>query len=315
MAPEARTPAGIRLIDLRMAGAPQTNAAYLVEAEEPALIETGPRTCFDTLARALGNHGVGPQDLAHVVVSHIHLDHAGGVGDVARAFPRATIWVQERGAPHLVDPGRLIASTTRVFGEEHMRTVLGTIEPVPADRIRALAGVERISLGNRTLEVVHAPGHASHHVFVIDSETGALFTGDAFGLLLPGVRILRPSTPPPEFDLERAIRSIRFAQERMPPVLLFSHFGPADEVEHLCNLAIRRMRKWAELVEAAMRDTDDPQEVTRRLTEGIRGELAPAGDRREELEKRYDLLNGVEMNAVGLMRYLRKREESRPEGP
>jgi glyoxylase-like metal-dependent hydrolase (beta-lactamase superfamily II) len=300
--------AGIQAIDTRMCGQDLVTSAYLVQAAEPAIVETGPTTSLSAVLAGLEELGVGPRDLAHIVVTHIHLDHAGGAGALAPHFPGATVWVHERGAPHLADPTKLVQSAIRVYGEGRLREMFGSVDPVPAERLRALADGDKVNLGNRTLEVLYTPGHAGHHVCLADSATGGVFVGDAVGVFLPDVRILRPATPPPEFDLELAIASIERVQALRPPLILFSHFGPAPEVEHLTALAIRRLRRWTDVVAAAMKETDEVAEVVARLREGTASETRPVeeGPRSKAIEDRYELLSSYEMNALGLMRYLSK---------
>lgn len=290
---------GIRVIDTRMGGRPGVTSAYLVAAREPALIETGPTTSLEPVAAGLGELGVEPGDLAHIVVTHVHLDHAGGVGGFVRRFPNAIVWVHERGAPHLVEPSKLVRSATMVFGPEHMNRVFGPVEAVPSDRVRPADDGDTVDLGDRRLQLLHAPGHAKHHMFVVDQETGALWTGDGLGVYLPDVRVLRPGMPPPDFDLDEAIRSVELVARRSPPVIMFSHYGPAREVEHLCDLAIERMRGWAAIVKEAMRTTGDVAEVVERLRAETVAELPPG----EDAGDRYDILTTYEMNAQGLMRY------------
>src|SRR6266705_344831 len=208
-----------------MANQTKVTSAYLLEADEPVLIETGPTTSFVAVIEGLAGLGMGAADLAHVVVTHIHLDHAGGVGRVAAHFPRATIWVHERGAPHLADPTKLVRSAARVYGEGRMQELFGPVDPVARDRLHALTEGDRVSLGSRELDVMYTPGHASHHICLVDSQTGALFTGDALGIHLPDVRVLRPATPPPDIDVELAVQSIERIRARAPSVLMLSHFG------------------------------------------------------------------------------------------
>ncbi len=308
MARNADAIPGVRVIDTHMCGRERVTSAYLVEAERPALVETGPTSSSEALLAGLRRLGVGPDDLAHIVVTHIHLDHAGGAGAVAPHFPRATVWVHERGAPHLADPTKLVASAERVYGAERLRELFGPVLPVPPERLRAVSDGENVDLGNRELEVVYTPGHASHHICLVDSATGGIFVGDAVGVFLPDVRILRPATPPPEFDLDQAVESIERIADRRPSALLFSHFGPSQDVMHLCALAIGRLRKWASVVEEALASTEEPSEVTDRLRQATASEVAPAtGTRRAILDDRYELLSSYEMNATGLMRYLHKR--------
>ena len=298
---------GIRAIDTQMCGRELVTSAYLLEAKEPALVETGPTTSVDAVLAGLEELGTAPEDLRHVVVTHIHLDHAGGAGALLPHLPNATVWVHERGAPHLADPRRLMESATRIYGEEQLNTMFGPVHPIPEDRIRAMADGDRVELGGRGLDVAYTPGHAGHHVCLFDSETDGVFVGDALGVFLPDVRILRPATPPPEFDLELAIASIERVRDRKPSSILFSHFGPSPDVGHLCALAIERLRKWTSVVEEALRETDDVGQVVDRLRAGTSSEVVAAnGPRRQGLEERYEILSSYEMNAQGLMRYIRK---------
>ena len=315
LAPEALP--GIRVIDTKMGGREGLTSAYLVSAAQPALVETGPTTSLEPVAAALEALGVGRHELAHVLLTHVHLDHAGGVGGYARRFPRATVWVHERGAAHVVDPTKLVASATRVFGQDHMDRVFGPMDPVSADRVHGVPDGQVIDLGDRWLEVVHAPGHAKHHMFVVDGQTGALWSGDGLGLYLPDVGVLRPGTPPPDFDLDQAVASVRAVARRSPPAILFSHFGPVRDVEQICDLAIERMQAWASIVREAMRETEDIREVARRLRERTLSEL-DAADNRESAEERYEALTTHEVNAAGLLRYFQKVEEGadgRARGP
>lgn len=301
---------GIRGIDTLMCGRERATSAYLVEAAEPALVETGPTTSVHAVLEGLAALGIGAGDLAHIVVTHIHLDHAGGAGALAPHFPRATVWVHERGAPHLADPKKLVASAARIYGEEALHALFGPVEPIPQGRLRSLTNGDTVPLGNRSIEAVYTPGHASHHVCLLDDATQSVFVGDALGVFLPDVRILRPATPPPEFDLELAVESIGRVAERRPSRLLFSHFGPADDVTELCRLATERIRGWADIVEQALTETADVVEVVRILKERTAGEMDPAsGPDLGRVQDRYEVLSSYEMNALGLMRYLKKNRE------
>ena len=299
---------GLTGIDTRMAGRTMVTSAYLVGAREPTLIETGPTTSVEAVHAGLEALGMGAHDLAHIVVTHIHLDHAGGVGTLAARFPNATVWVHERGAPHLADPAKLVASATRVYGEDRLRELFGPVEPVPADRLRSIGEGDVIALGDRKLEVMYTPGHASHHVSLVDSLTGAVFTGDALGIHLPDVRVLRPATPPPDIDIEAGVESIERIRDRAETFLMFSHFGPVREVEELCSIAATRLRDWAGIVREAMEETDDLDRIAEMLTTRTASEFdeAPEG---ADLE-RYEVLSGMKMNASGLVRYWKKHQES-----
>jgi glyoxylase-like metal-dependent hydrolase (beta-lactamase superfamily II) len=307
-----RAAEGITGVDTVMAGRPRVTSAYLLHGREPTLVETGPSTSAPAVVAGLRELGLGPEDLAHVVVTHIHLDHAGGAGSLARLFPRARVWVHDRGAPHLADPTRLVASAARVYGEDTLRRVFGPVDPVPAERLRSVEDGDRIPLGDRWLEVLHTPGHASHHVALVDSGSGAVFTGDALGIHLPDLRVLRPATPPPDVDVELGVASIRRIRERAESLLLFSHFGPVREVDELCELAERRLRRWAEVVREALDETEDLERVAELLERRTADELGPAAGP-GQLE-RYEVLSSVRMNAMGLARYWKRRAEREARG-
>ncbi len=300
--------AGITAIDTFYGGRERYTAAYLLKADEPTIVETGPTTSVEPVVAGLERLGVGPGDLANIVVTHIHLDHAGGVGRLAARYPRARVWVHERGARHLADPTRLVASAARIYGEERMASLFGPVDPVPADRIRSLADGDQIALGGRVLDSFHTPGHASHQVALVDSSTGAVFTGDALGIHLPDLPGLRPATPPPEFDVELAVDSIERIRARARSVLLFAHFGPIAEIDRICDLAERRIRSWAEAVRAALTWTEDLDEVTALLEEQARADVETGAEAALDLE-RFEILSSVRMNAMGLIRYWKKREE------
>ena len=227
------------------------------------------------------------------MVTHIHLDHAGGVGDVAAAFPRATVYVHEKGARHLADPSRLVASAARVYGDL-LDTLYGRLEPTPADRITVLGEGDQVVVGpSRTLTAVDSPGHAKHHLGLHDSETGILFVGDAVGVRLPDVGVLRPATPPPDFDLDLALDSLRRFAARRPSALALAHFGvvPGDPADTL-DEAAEVLRRWAEVAEAAWREGRDiADRPVRRLRPRPgrcrRRRPGPAGDaQRRPLQRR-----------------------------
>ncbi|MGZ4137308.1 MAG: MBL fold metallo-hydrolase [Actinomycetota bacterium] len=309
---------GITAIDTFYGGRERYTAAYLLAAERPTLVETGPTTSVEPVVAGLERLGIGADDLANIVVTHIHLDHAGGVGRLRERFPRATVFVHERGAPHLADPTKLVASATRLYGETQMRSLFGPVDPVPQERLQALVDGQRIDLGGRELLVDHTPGHASHQVALTDSATGAVFTGDALGVHVPDLPVLRPATPPPDVDVEAAVASIQRIRGRARSVLLFAHFGPIADVDRICDLAIARLRGWAEAVRDELRRTEDPDEIAARLEQEARRDIETGSEADldlDALEDRLRLLSSVRMNALGLIRYWQKRAEREREEP
>jgi glyoxylase-like metal-dependent hydrolase (beta-lactamase superfamily II) len=219
-----------------------------------------------------------------------------------------TIWVHERGAPHLAVPVKLVASATRIYGEDRMTSLFGPVEPVPPQRIRALRDGDTISFGRRSLDVIATPGHASHQVALVDSDTGAIFTGDALGIHVPDVPVLRPATPPPDFDVELTTASIERIRARARSVLLFAHFGPIEEIDRVCDLAIARTRAWTEVVRTAMRRTDDLDEIVALLEQEAARDAETGAEAPIDLQ-RFEILSSIRMNAMGIMRYWKKRAE------
>jgi glyoxylase-like metal-dependent hydrolase (beta-lactamase superfamily II) len=294
---------GVLEIDTLLGGWDRVTAGYLMEGPHPVLIETGSQSSVPVLLEALDSLGVGAADLAGVVVTHIHLDHAGGVGDVARAFPSATVYVHEKGARHLADPSRLVDSASQVYGPL-LDSLYGRLDPTPAERIHVLADGEKIALGSdRHLTSVDSPGHAKHHLALHDSESGILFVGDAVGVRLPDAGVLRPSTPPPDFDLELAVHSLHRFAERRPAGIALAHYGLVPDHGTVLEEAEGTLRRWAEVAEAAWRDDRD---IAAALDEAFAAELSaiePA--HRDKLET----LNGVHSNAAGFRRWLEVRAQ------
>jgi glyoxylase-like metal-dependent hydrolase (beta-lactamase superfamily II) len=292
---------GVLEIDTLLGGWERVTAGYLIEGPAPVLIETGSQSSVPVLLAALGKVGIGPDDLAGVAVTHIHLDHAGGVGDVARAFPSATVYVHEKGARHLADPSRLIDSAARVYGPL-LDSLYGRMDPTDATRLHVVADGEEIVVGpSRTLVAVDSPGHAKHHVGFHDSESGVLFAGDALGVRLPDAGVLRPATPPPDFDLELALNSLRKFAARRPSALALAHYGLLESPEELLAEADDTLRQWAETAETAFREgVDIAEALSARFDASLRG-VDPA--HREKLET----LNGVHSNAAGFRRWLEGR--------
>jgi glyoxylase-like metal-dependent hydrolase (beta-lactamase superfamily II) len=300
---------GITAIDTFFGGRERYTAAYLLDADEPTLVETGPTTSHEPVVAGLERLGIGPSDLAHVVLTHIHLDHGGGVGAIAERFPNATIWVHERGARHLADPARLVASATILYGPERMASLFGPVIAVAAERIRALHESDQVDLGGRSLLALDAPGHAKHQVALQDSRSGAVFTGDALGIHPPDVAVLRPATPPPDYDLEQAVETIERIRTRARGAsVLFAHFGPVREVDRICDLAVERFRRWTEAVGEAMQRTDDLEEIVAVL-EGVAAQDGETGSQVELDLQRMETLSSIRMNAQGIVRYWTKRRE------
>ncbi|MHB1534745.1 MAG: MBL fold metallo-hydrolase [Acidimicrobiales bacterium] len=289
---------GVWEIDTLLGGWEKVTAGYLVEGPAPVLVETGSQSSVPALLSALEEHGVGAEDLAGIAVTHIHLDHAGGVGDVARAFPNATVYVHEKGARHLVDPERLVRSAAMVYGDL-LDSLYGRLDPTPAERVHVLADGEDIAIGpGRTLTTVDSPGHAKHHLALHDSETGILFAGDAVGVRLPDAGVIRPATPPADFDLDQAVASLRKFRARNPAGVALAHYGLLPDPMGMLEEAEDILRRWAEVAEQAWRGDRDIAEALGEAFGATLSEVEPGA------RARLETLNGIHSNAAGLRRWL-----------
>jgi glyoxylase-like metal-dependent hydrolase (beta-lactamase superfamily II) len=298
---------GVIQLDTLLGGWERVTAGYLIEGATPVLVETGSQSSVPVLLSQLERLGVGADDLSGVVVTHIHLDHAGGVGDVARAFPSATVYVHPKGARHLADPTRLIDSAARVYGPL-LDSLYGRLDPTPSERIHVLEDGEAIPVGPaRSLVAVDSPGHAKHHVALHDSVTGVLFAGDAVGVKLPDAGVLRPSTPPPDFDLDQALTSLGRFVERRPTGLALAHYGLLADPLDVLDEAEGTLRRWAEVAEAAFRAGQD---IAAALETAFAADMEGVPDAHR---RKLEVMNGVHSNAAGLQRWLSNRDaESRP---
>jgi glyoxylase-like metal-dependent hydrolase (beta-lactamase superfamily II) len=269
-------------IDLHHLGAPRVIGSYLVETEEgPALHDCGPSRCVDALKRGLEERGLALTDIRHLLLSHIHLDHAGAAGVLVREHPALQVHVSEIGAPHLVDPSRLEASARRLYGDT-FDTLWGELAPVPEHNIHIVG--ERV-LG---FECFPSPGHASHHVVYVDAD-GTIYCGDAAGVRIQPHELVLPPTPPPEFDLDAWLKTVDDLERRDPQELALIHFGVArNPREHLEQLR-RRLEEWTSSVAGGASQEEF--------------EAAAARDASEE----YDRAMPLWQSYAGLKRWAEKR--------
>lgn len=298
------------LIDTKMHGQPGITGAFVVRGnDQTALVETGPKSVVENVFASLEANGI--EHLDWILVTHIHLDHAGAAGTVAQRFPDAKVGVHEVGAPHLIDPTKLWSSASRIYGDR-MEQLWGGIDPIAEDRIHVVADGETFDLGGVTLTAIETPGHAYHHHAYLSSE-GDVFAGDALGVRLPDIGVIRPATPPPEFHLGKAIASIERIRDLGSTTLWPTHFGPHDQgtnpedVDAFCDEAIDALNHWAEWVRAARKETSEVDEaavlVKAQAVAVLEGQMPAAARERMENTTSYW------MNTWGYMRYFDKQEE------
>ncbi|MFZ0699666.1 MAG: MBL fold metallo-hydrolase [Thermoplasmata archaeon] len=290
------------MIDLDFRDTEGLVAAYLLPQEGGwTLVETGPTTCREFLLKGLAAAGVEPAEVRRVFVTHIHLDHAGGVGALTDDLPNATFYAHELGVPHLVDPTRLIASARRAWGAA-ADPLWGAIVPVAPGRIVALHGGESFPLAGGEFRTIATPGHARHHLAFFDSAIGAVFTGDGAGIRVEGSWRARPAIPPPDLDLDQLYSSVEEMRRLDPRLVLYSHFGPAPGGAQ--DLADYRsiVEEWRRIALAAARERPDPEFVATRLREYEEARLAAVGQS-SDAAGRLDLVSGYSLAALGLLRY------------
>ncbi|WP_049984973.1 MBL fold metallo-hydrolase [Halobellus rufus] len=285
-------------VDVGAHGVPQYGSVYLIDADEPTFVDTGLGRNREYLLEALDELDIDRAAVGHVLVTHVHLDHAGGAGYLAEACPNATVWTHEIGAPHLVDPERLVAGTKEAVGD--MWEFYADPKPVPEDRIQELTDGDEIDLGDRRLSTVEAPGHAPHQMVFHDATADLCFTGDAAGIYVPDRDVVNPTTPPPQFDLEQCLQDVRRIDELAPATLCFGHFGPREYEPELMADYKRTLVEWFESVRQKRDELEDDEAVIEHFREHT--EMVPVwGERKARAEE--------ELNVRGVLAALDKRSE------
>lgn len=294
---------GVSFFDLEFQGRPHIIATALLHGPGGvAIIDPGPSSSLATFRRDLGDAGIATADVTTILLTHIHLDHAGATGTLVRENPRIRVYVHEKGAPHMAEPSKLLASATRLYGDA-MDRLWGEFAPVPTSAMTILRGGERIEAGGRSLEVAYTPGHASHHVSYFSADTGIAFVGDTAGIKTQPSAFVLPPTPPPDIDLEAWEGSLRTIEAWRPDTLFLTHFGPsAPVVPHLTEFR-EHLDLAARLVQQSLARDEDDSAREAWFAEQVRRELrrmSEADARSYEVAARFDL------SWRGLARYFRK---------
>ncbi len=286
------------LLDLGFRDTEGLVAAYLLPGPDGwSLIETGPTSCRDALLAGIEAAGVDRAEVRRVLVTHIHLDHSGGVGALVDRLPRADFYAHALGVPHLVDPTRLIASARRTWGAA-ADPLWGPIAPAPATRVHPLEGGETFPLDGGTLSVLATPGHAKHHLAFFDSGLRGVFTGDGAGVRLENSAHVRPAVPPPDLDLEQLFASLEAMRATEPRLVLFSHFGPSPDGASDLVRYRTVVERWRDVALEAARSGADIAGVALRLR-AYDESVGPTLDPRD----RASLVSGYDIAAQGLFRY------------
>ena len=235
---------GIHIIDTHYLDRAEIVAAYLiVEGDRAAFVDNNTNDAVPRLLAALEEQGLTREQVDYLIITHVHLDHAGGTSKLAQACPNATVVAHPRAAPHVIDPSKLVASASAVYGEDEFKRLYGTIEPVAEDRVQVMEDEQTLRFGSRELRFLHTRGHANHHFCIVDSASGAIFAGDAFGLVYPALQaegtFAFPSTSPTDFEPELARESVRRLVEEKPSCIYVTHFGAVTDIETASGQLIR----------------------------------------------------------------------------
>jgi glyoxylase-like metal-dependent hydrolase (beta-lactamase superfamily II) len=296
---------GLDYIDLNFLGRPQIIAtAVLRGASGVALIDPGPSTTLANLIKTLAAHGTALKDVRQILLTHIHLDHAGATGSLLKANPEIEVFVHEHGARHLIDPTKLLASATRLYGED-MERLWGEVASVPASQVRVLKGGERLEAGGRSLEVAYAPGHAIHHVAYFDAGSRVAFVGDVAGIRRGSGAYILPPTPPPDIDLEGWRASADRILAWDPDTLFLTHFGPHGGVRPHFQQLFERIDAWSAQVRKLLLDEsmDDAERERRFVQTALDDIRRTIGDVEAE---HYSRAGRLDYSWQGLSRYWRK---------
>src|SRR5260370_4763190 len=264
----------IATIDNLWMGRPRSIAAALLESDgHRAIIDPGPGSTLDTLHRQLRSRGIGVGDLDAILLTHIHLDHAGATGELVRENPQLEVYVHSKGAPHMIDPSKLLASAARLWPNE-LQILFGATLPLPEGNLRILERRETLRLGTRKMEVVYTPRHASHHVRYFDNEEGIAFVGDTACIRIEGRTYVMPATPPPDIALGIWDASFAAILERKPWRLFLTHFGVSeDPVEHIA-FAREQLHRWAALPPESIRTATSESAAMDSFISATRAEIA-----------------------------------------
>jgi glyoxylase-like metal-dependent hydrolase (beta-lactamase superfamily II) len=295
----------ITTLDNNWVGHSRSVAAGLIQSEGHfAIVDPGPGSTLATLKEELWRHGLSVGNIEMLLLTHIHMDHAGATGALVRENPKIAVYVHQIGAPHMVDPSKLMASALRLWPTE-LETLFGEMIPVPAENLRILNGGERIHLGTRQIEVAYTPGHASHHVCYFEQEEGVAFVGDTAGIRISNGPYIMPATPPPDIDLAIWDSSFEAIRKHEPSRMFLTHFGMAENVDEHLALFRARLHQWLGRAERCIRTTASDSEAMKTFIAECLAELREHLPQ-EEVEH-YAFSAGLNLTFLGLARHLRKR--------
>jgi glyoxylase-like metal-dependent hydrolase (beta-lactamase superfamily II) len=292
------------VIDLRFRGQERVIASAALRTSDGfAVVDPGPTTCLAALEEGLAGLGGRLDDVRHILLTHIHLDHAGSTGTIVARVPKARVYVHERGAPHMTDPTKLLASATRLYGDQ-MDVLWGRFDPVPESQVTILHGGERLDVGGLSVRVGYTPGHAVHHVAYLNESEGTAFVGDTCGIRVVGDYTIA-ATPPPDINIEEWQASLNLIADWKPERLFLTHFGPvADAAGHLAHYR-QVLADSADVVARSLAAGDADEARVADFVSHMRGEARTVLSERDAVA--LEMAAPFEQIWAGLARYWRKK--------
>jgi len=311
-----RHPHGITAIDAEYLYPGHAAAHLIVDEGRAAFVDVGTNSSVPYLLGALDELGIARAAVDYLLLTHVHLDHAGGAGALLQELPSARALVHPRGVPHMIDPTKLIAGSKAVYGEESFRRMYGELVPIPATRVRVVADGERVALGGRMLELIHTPGHAQHHYVVVDASHASIFSGDTFGISYRALdtekgAFITPSTVPTQFDPEQHIASIDRMLAYRPESIYLMHFSRVTGVPRLGVSLKEQVAELARIARVHAHDPDPPAGIRADMLALWRRLAREHGCRLSDNELEHALAGDLTLNTQGLIAWLTRIGEHR----
>lgn len=289
----------VYLLDTMALGQAGTVGVFLIKGPKITLVDCGYATSYQTVLDGIKEVGVVPSEVRYLIPTHVHLDHAGAAGRLLKEMPNAEVITQEKGTPHLVDPRRLIESSTRVFGREIME-LYGLPEPIPADRVTSFGEEMSLDLGGgMSATLIHTPGHAPHQLSMMLDNPKALLTADAVGITYPDMRTVIPTTPPPSFDPNLLVATVGELVQTDPKSLLVPHFGAREDVDSVFEDTSVKVKEWVRAVEGMRNAKKGLDEITEEMCARV-----AAAESVESLPIYAQI--SVRTSVMGIMHYLER---------
>jgi glyoxylase-like metal-dependent hydrolase (beta-lactamase superfamily II) len=304
-----RHPHGISAVDTEYVHPGHAAAHIIVDGGRAAFVDVGTNDSVPYLLAALAELGIERSAVDYLLLTHVHLDHAGGAGALVRELPNAQVRVHPRGAPHMIDPARLIAGSKEVYGEARFQALYGELLPIPAARVQSVADGERVQLGGRSLELIHTPGHALHHLAVVDTVHRALFSGDTFGISYRALdtangAFIIPTTTPTQFDPQQHLQSVDRMLGYQPESIYLMHFSRVTEVPRLGQELKEQIRELTRIAQRHAADADPAAGIRADMHALWLARLRALGSRLDAAAIDAALENDLELNTQGLIAYL-----------